>query len=558
MSYRVALRVLLLACSAMLCITATSPRHAQPPTLKGLFKSFGLPDANDVFLQNQYAYLATENNPGSGPEFYILDISNPAQPTFVSALNIGAEVNKVYVEYNTAYLATADNSKELVILDVTNKSAPVQIGSYDTSKSLDALAVYAVGGTAYLGTENNLGGGEFYVLDVTTPGAISLKGPPYEAQNSVLDIDVNGTTVYLATANANKEFMVLDASNPAAIPQPVFYNVPVVAQARGVRYFGGKLYGIAYANTLLNDFYVFDASVPDSLTLLGGLDLGTEVMGLAVYDSKAFVSTKGAFKGLKVLDVATASAPTLFASFNTASPTNGVAAKDSLAYVTTADNNKELQIIHPGSTLEPVLTEIITDGKIRISCLGDSNTSGIGGTGTPWPQVLQTLIPANMATINKAVPATTAIPFEPNLFGPDGFDQLADTLANDAPDAIVASFGSGDMAVVIAWNQQQGIPLSVEPAVQAFRDLKTIANTAGLPFFLTTTVRVFDNDPNAALRNELISQLNNRLRHEFSPTILIDFSGLTSFPADFISDGLHVNAQGHVKRAQEARRELAN
>ena len=54
--------------------------------------------------------------------------------------------------------------------------------------------------------------------------------------------------------------------------------------------------------------------------------------------------------------------------------------------------------------------------------------------------------------------------------------------------------------------------------------------------------------------NERIRELNARLRETF-PADIVDFwSGMS--PAEFTSDGIHVNDAGHAKRAAAARQAL--
>jgi hypothetical protein len=156
--------------------TAPSLARADTPSYVGSFSTFGAQDARDVFVLWHYAYVVTENNPGSAPEFYIVDITTPAAPVQVPGgfLNVGGRVNKVYVEGDYAYLATNQNLKELVILNIANKGAPVEVGSYNAPSAMDGLSVAAVGSTVYLGTRNNTSGAEFYILDAKDPGAVSV------------------------------------------------------------------------------------------------------------------------------------------------------------------------------------------------------------------------------------------------------------------------------------------------------------------------------------------------------------------------------------------------
>jgi hypothetical protein len=93
----------------------------------------------------------------------------------------------------------------------------------------------------------------------------------------------------------------------------------------------------------------------------------------------------------------------------------------------------------------------------------------------------------NWRTRNRGVPFATVTPGW-TLFGqPDGPTQLATTLANDAPDAAVFAFGTNDITFVIAFNQQFGIPCSVEPVVAAYRSIAATAEQNRLATFVALT-----------------------------------------------------------------------
>ena len=75
-----------------------------------------------AFTDGHYAYT---NN---GNYFYILDISDPSNPSLVSSYNTGNDIYDIFVENGTAYIANGYNG--LLIMDVTNPSNPRVLESY--------------------------------------------------------------------------------------------------------------------------------------------------------------------------------------------------------------------------------------------------------------------------------------------------------------------------------------------------------------------------------------------------------------------------------------------
>ncbi|MBY0376488.1 hypothetical protein K2P96_00755, partial [Patescibacteria group bacterium] len=76
---------------------------------------------NSIFYSNKKIYLGLTKT-STGPEFNIIDVTNPLSPQFVGGYPIGNGVNKIYVKDNYAYIASP-NTDNLIVLDVTNPGA---------------------------------------------------------------------------------------------------------------------------------------------------------------------------------------------------------------------------------------------------------------------------------------------------------------------------------------------------------------------------------------------------------------------------------------------------
>ena len=322
------------------------------PQLKGIYDSEDSANANDVFVSGNYAYLATQNNLFGSPEFYIIDISTPGTPVLIGSIDFGFDINKVYVSGNYAYLATDNNSKEFIMVDITNKANPIEVGSYNSDEGKNGMSVFAVGDIAYLGTQNNSGGGdrEFYILDVSNPTSISLLGSR-EISDDVRDIHISGDYAYLATSNNSKEFIVLDISNPTSISEEDSYNTPSSADAFGVYYLNGAAYLVTNNNGSGDDFYIFNVSTPSNISLTGSANLDSDNRGVEVFGDYAYVSTRTSNSGLTIVDISTPSMPSEFGNFNTNDSVNGIYFDGTNAYLATEHNAGELQIVGPGASV---------------------------------------------------------------------------------------------------------------------------------------------------------------------------------------------------------------
>ncbi|HEV8677452.1 MAG TPA: hypothetical protein VN701_01315 [Candidatus Paceibacterota bacterium] len=218
------------ACAQLQVIDVTnpaSPSVAASLKLPGVSGSSGQGIGKSIFYSGGYAYEGLAKT-ASGPEFHIIDVSNPLSPVEVGSYTVGRTVKSIYVRGNYAYLATDDNAKELIVLDIRDKAHPVAVGGFDAPQN-DAQgnnsglgdSVFANASGAYLGRTYSLSGGdpEFYILNDTNPAsALPVLGSKdigtSASPDSVLGIEVSGTLAFLLT---NKQFQVWDISNPASL-----------------------------------------------------------------------------------------------------------------------------------------------------------------------------------------------------------------------------------------------------------------------------------------------------------------------------------------------------
>ncbi|MFH0806219.1 MAG: hypothetical protein V1885_00600 [Candidatus Brennerbacteria bacterium] len=193
-----------------------------------------------VFYFNQTVYVGTKR--ATGPEFHIVDVSDPLNPLERGNLEVNADVNAIYVRDGVAYLATSDE-EELKIVDITDPTTPVSIGGYDApGSSEDGKAIDLAGTTLYFG--RLLGGShsdhhELHVLNVASSSAVVNLG----SQNFTTDINdlrVRSTLAFLGTSDANREFQVWNVSNPTAVLLLSSFNFPQVAT--GVDYEDNLVY----------------------------------------------------------------------------------------------------------------------------------------------------------------------------------------------------------------------------------------------------------------------------------------------------------------------------
>jgi hypothetical protein len=175
------------------------------PTLSGSINLNGT--ISSVYVSGNYAYLASSDTTA---ELTIIDISNKSTPTIAGtyATTGAVAANSVFYDGTYVYLGEANNAggPEFFVLDASNPSAVSTVGSYEVGGSVNG--VYVVGAEAFLGT--SAAGHQFSVLDLSTISSPTLEGndnPP--APNAVF---VANDTAYLATSSNTAEFVVMQGS----------------------------------------------------------------------------------------------------------------------------------------------------------------------------------------------------------------------------------------------------------------------------------------------------------------------------------------------------------
>ncbi len=198
-----------------------------------LLTSFTLPGVsgtgaigNSILYYGSKVYIGTKK--ATGPEFHIIDVSNPASPVALGSFEVDADVNQIKVAGDYAYLATSSTTAQLKILNIADPSNISTAGNYAASGTQAGLSVFVSGVKVYLGRQS--GSGDFLILDTTNPASIQLTGS--KTLNANVDAIVQNQYIsFTGTDDANNEFKILNSSNPANITLTGSVNFPQVLQS---------------------------------------------------------------------------------------------------------------------------------------------------------------------------------------------------------------------------------------------------------------------------------------------------------------------------------------
>ncbi|MBD3236700.1 MAG: T9SS type A sorting domain-containing protein [Candidatus Eisenbacteria bacterium] len=266
----------------------------------------------DVVVQGDHAYL------GGGSALSIYDVSDLENPTWVGSVDGGTR--KLDVSGGHAFLASGASG--LRTMDVSDPSAPVQLGRYDTFGSSGTTCLYD--DHAYIAQ----GGDGVIVVDLTEM-ANPLQVGRFDTPGSAYDVTVVDGLAYVADYDGG--LRIADVSDPT---QPAELGAAPLETARVVRVSGGRAYVV---DDVLNEpdwLRIFDVSDPASPMELGALLLGDDVRGIDLAGDYLYAAADDA--GLRVVDVSDPAAPVEVGSY-VAESVWDVSVRGDYAYLSSAD-----------------------------------------------------------------------------------------------------------------------------------------------------------------------------------------------------------------------------
>jgi type II secretory pathway pseudopilin PulG len=182
------------------------------PFVATTYNLSGNRNAQDVVVNENELYIIQYD------DLYSFSITNPTSPQLLDSIDVDEKARELFLSENNIYIATEDDDKELQIIDVTNPANLQTMGEYDLPGSLKGTDVYVRGTRAYISTQNNGSGQEFFILNISDPSDPVLIGS-YEVGEKVHSFTIIGPYALLGTNFLNEELLVLDVSYPATISQ---------------------------------------------------------------------------------------------------------------------------------------------------------------------------------------------------------------------------------------------------------------------------------------------------------------------------------------------------
>ena len=244
----------------------------------------------------------------------------------VGSLAIAGYAEAVRVAGDLAVLAASQGG--LVLVDVSDRSAPVLLGQASTTFEATGCAVTPTDSIAYV-TDGSAGVRAYRISDPTSPEYLGFMQTTH-ARDVVAVESVPGQLHHVFVADGEGGFR---AGKLEYFPQWQTWFFDEIDHAHP----DGHARGLCLADQTIflameeMGLAIYDVTEPGTAVYLGGIDTSGEARAVAAGGGWVYVADWR--KGLQVVDVSDPSAPAIVGSFDTEGYSAGVAYHDGRAFV---------------------------------------------------------------------------------------------------------------------------------------------------------------------------------------------------------------------------------
>ncbi len=218
----------------------------------GSYNLTGSSDALAVFAFGSTTVIGRTESASN--ELVFLNVANPNIPTIILQTSTGGDIEDFYANGTTLYLVSQQSDPDIWWYDISNPLIPVFINNYDIPGTTEDVSIYLQNknGQANLiaGNENNnevrtVGTyssttGDFYLRDI-----LPIGGDVLDVICAKGDIDL----YFLATANSNQEFVIVNGNNPDSLSVHGTFNLSNIAT--GIDFYNNRVYVAVRSNDSL-------------------------------------------------------------------------------------------------------------------------------------------------------------------------------------------------------------------------------------------------------------------------------------------------------------------
>lgn len=291
---------------------------------------------------------------GTTPSYYNYSVTDAVPPGLTNNGSFnGYTVNAVFGDDSYAYLATTNDSKEVVILS-TATTPYTEVGTVNASGTTDAADVYVEGNRGYL-----IQGNQLRIFDLTSKTGVRPILGSFTLPDNALHVYARGNYAYvLMTSLAVRELEIINVTNPAAMFESGWADVNILTTPNDlyINEAGTRAF-IGMSNSFFQrEMYLVDISSKNGArpTISSYDTNGMSIRDLiTIPDNTKLILTGSGGEEYQVVDITNESSLTRCGGMQINSGVYGVAAViyqsgNAYSYVVTSDTSSELKVIRGG------------------------------------------------------------------------------------------------------------------------------------------------------------------------------------------------------------------
>ncbi len=201
---------------------------------------------------------------------------------------------------------------------------PQTLGSVDLGAGNSATDLDVKNKIVYLSTEaSDKKKPDFFIINAANgqnPSIISN----LNVGDGLKSIDVAGDYAYVVGKDDDKEFIIINVSNPSAPIEVASLDLSGNANALTVFYWDGYVY-VGRADGAPQEFLILNVSNPLSPFAVSGLSgVGGEINDIYVFNNRAYLGTEDAGRGMIVVNVSNPASPSVMGSIDVGDHAYGI------------------------------------------------------------------------------------------------------------------------------------------------------------------------------------------------------------------------------------------
>ncbi|MEK7193640.1 MAG: beta-propeller domain-containing protein [Patescibacteria group bacterium] len=313
----------------------------QNPLSKGTIDLGPGNSGTGVRVRNRIVYITSTASDSKKPDFYVIDATDPGNPTIIFSTSTGSGADAVAIGGNYAYIANHDSSGQLQIINVANPASSYLVKTYQIPGLANSAYIKKLtvsNNIAYVVTEKNAGP-EFYTIDVSNPATPVLLGT-FEINDNANGIRVDGTTAYVAVANSSAEMKTINVSNLSAPSLMSNFNATGTLSGYSLSLIpASSTMFLGRAQGTGPELVVVNVSNPAGMTLISNTEIGANILGLKAVNYLVFLLTDDANNEFKVYNISNLSNIVFWSELNFPQAPNDIDYERNTLYVAVRSND---------------------------------------------------------------------------------------------------------------------------------------------------------------------------------------------------------------------------